>query len=1038
MALNVGELVATIRADDSGWRSGLASAQLRLRGLATDAEGRLRDLRGRFVSEGQAAGRGLADGIRANAERAASALRAVGPAAAGIGVGVPAAAALAAALGGVAAGAAAASLAVGAFKLAVGPQLEQVTEVTELYEAAQKSAASGATDAAQKQKAYADALAKLPPATRATATAFMGLKSDYKAWSNSLSGTTMPVLTKGLNVLRTLLPMLTPFVKAAATALGDMLDRVAVGVKSARFKEWAADMAAASGTALRNFIQIIGNLAKGFGALLQTFLPTSAGVTGGLVSMTGAFAAWAAGLEGSDGFARFLEMAGTGGEMLGTLAEAVVGLLVALGPLMGATATLAVLLAELINSTPTPVLSALAGAFLAVRVAMMAYAGWTAIVRARNAVMALSATPVILGWLRMAATAVAAGARAALAWLRSSAAMVGAWLRMNAVGIAAMARIAAASTASALRTAAAWAGSALASIGAWVLAVLRASATAVAQFAIMAARAIVWAATMAAQWLIAMGPIGWIILAVAGLVTLIVAYWDEIKAFTVAAWDWIWAKIKSVADAIWNFFLNWTLYGLIIKHWATIRDTTISWWNGILNWLKAIPGRIYQAFLNWTLYGLIIRHWSAIKQATITKASEMLAWVRGLPARISASLSGMGTLLYNHGRNVVIGLWNGIKAMGGWLRSTLIGWAKSIVPGPIAKALGIASPSKVTAAQGRWIARGLVVGMTGSSKQVRAAATRLADIVRDSMRPGRGRTKALATISKGFSQLLGLAVREERLAVRMKAATKSLASQIATRDKLAADVRKGVLDGANITQGGGAEQVTADSLLRNLRAKMLAAKRFAQQLAQLRKRGVRSDLIAQIAQAGVEQGSSALAALSAANSNQIAAINSTQAQLVTAAGQAGAVAGDAMYGAGIQAARGLVAGLQKEQSAIERQMLAIAKGMSTAIRRALGIKSPSKVMADQVGRFIPAGLVQGIQSGVGAVDAAMAGLVTPPRVPAGVGVGAGLGGRASAGMAAGQPQRIILELRGPESMKALFREIVARDGGDVQKVLGNR
>ncbi|MEU2563210.1 hypothetical protein ABZ626_28300 [Streptomyces longispororuber] len=46
-----------------------------------------------------------------------------------------------------------------------------VADVAKLAEEAQKAAASGAADAAKKQKAYTDALAELPPASRATAKA---------------------------------------------------------------------------------------------------------------------------------------------------------------------------------------------------------------------------------------------------------------------------------------------------------------------------------------------------------------------------------------------------------------------------------------------------------------------------------------------------------------------------------------------------------------------------------------------------------------------------------------------------------------------------------------------------------------------------------------------------------------------------------------------------------------------------------------------------------------------------------------------------
>jgi hypothetical protein len=531
-------------------------------------------------------------------------------------------------------------------------------------------------------------------------------------------------------------------------------------------------------------------------------------------------------------------------------------------------------------------------------------------------------------------SAVVAGANAiisASAWT-----VIGNWMRMMGIGLMAYLRIAAGAVASALTTAAAWTGSALVSIGTWILAVIRAAVTSSAQFLLMAARAVAWAAVMAAQWLIAMGPVGWVIAIVVGLVILIIAKWDTIKKYTLMVWDWVWKKIQAAA-------------GYIL--------------DGIKR-LAALPGLVLGYFIKMHLWA-------------IQKAWDLVKWMAGLPGRLGRAVASLNSLLVSKGVAVVQGLWRGISSMGGWIKSKLLGWAKSAIPGPIAKALGIASPSKVTTAQGRWIARGLIVGMTGSTKQVKAAATKLADIVRDALGPGKKRSKALATINAGTSQLMRLANHESAVAARLKNANKHLGDLIKARDKLAADVKKGVLDAANITQNASGGPVTGDTILTNLQAKLAQAKQFAANLAQLRKKGVRSDLIAQIAQAGVEGGSAAATALATADKGTIKQINSTQAQLVSAAGQAGSVAGDAMYGAGIQAARGLVKGLAKEQAAIEKQMLKIAQAMSAAIKKALGIHSPSALMADEVGRFIPPGVVKGMQQTAPQLDAAMRQLVRP-------------------------------------------------------------
>ncbi|MEU2393970.1 phage tail tape measure protein [Streptomyces sp. NPDC007369] len=277
----------------------------------------------------------------------------------------------------------------------------------------------------------------------------------------------------------------------------------------------------------------------------------------------------------------------------------------------------------------------------------------------------------VTGW----ATQTAAGVTAAARFVATNAMIVAGWI---AQGVAA-------------------GGTALRVVGAWVL---------------MGTQSLIQGARMAAAWLLAMGPVALVIAAVVGLVALIVANWDTIKNATLAVWDWIWEKIKWVGDKLVQFFLNFTLVGLIIKHWDSIKAGTQRAWDATVEFVKGIPGRIVDFFLNWTLIGLIIKHWDSIKTGTAQKAGEMLAYVRGLPGMIAGYFGNFGSMLYDKGRDLIYGLWNGIKGMGSWLKSTLMSWAKNLIPGPIAKALGIHSPSRVMARDvGRWIPAGIVRGI---------------------------------------------------------------------------------------------------------------------------------------------------------------------------------------------------------------------------------------------------------------------------------------------------------------------------------------
>ncbi|TXL91577.1 phage tail tape measure protein [Streptomyces sp. IB2014 016-6] len=592
-----------------------------------------------------------------------------------------------------------------------------------------------------------------------------------------------------------------------------------------------------------------------------------------------------------------------------------------------------------------------------------------------------AAARMVAGWVVTGATAVSSAATQVAAGAR----VVVSWVLMGLRATLVAARV----------------------VAGWVLMGLRAMAQAavhaaagarvVATWVLMGLQSMLQAARMAAAWFIALGPIGWVIAAIVGLAVLIYANWDKIKKWTVAAWNAVVAKVKSAGASI----------------------------------VSGVKGAVASA----------LAAWANFKSGVATRATALVTYVKGIPGRIKASLGSLGSLLTSAGRNVVQGLWNGIRSMGGWLKGQLISFAKSSIPGPIAKALGIKSPSKVTAAQGRWIGRGLVDGLTGTAKQVKSASTKLADIVRDGMAPGKKRGAALGKISSGTKQLLKMASTEDRLAARLKATSKSLADQIKARDKLSADVAKGVLDGANITTAAAQGPTSAADILGNLTAKLGQAQAFAAQLAALRKKGVRADLIGQIAQAGVEQGAGAAAALATASKQQISQINSTQGQLVTAASQAGNVAGSAMYGAGIQAAAGLVKGLKSQQSAIERQMTQIAKSMGSAIKKALGIRSPSKVMADQVGRHIPAGIMAGISAGVPALDRTMAGLVNTPPVSSSP-YGATGGGRFGRGRGS-SAERLKVELtsdggRVGDTLVGLIQDNVRVRGGSAQAVLGAR
>lgn len=667
MALSIGTLTGFIRIDPDGVDAGLRRAEARLR-AAGQRMGDDADDNGSRI--GNALRRGLVMGV----DESQAHIRGLIRVAAGINVIPPIVAAATTAIMGLAAGATAAGIAFGAFMAAAAPQMEEVGKATDLaskaeeaheqatlkaaeaqklkakggkdYKEAQTAATAATKKAEEADAAYKNQMDKLPPSTQKMAKSLQGLKDDQKKWSDSLADSTMPVFTKGIEILRDLLPVLTPFVRAAAGAFSDLLDKLARGIKSAGFKKWAEDMANAAGPAIRDLGTAIGNFVVGFGALLQAFLPQSEKMTGGLLGMSEAFRDWASNLKGSEGFSQFIDMAKDGGGALKELGKAVLALVVAAAPLMGSFTVFAETLAKIINNTPTGVLTGLAWAITAVYLATKLWAIGSLAVTTANMVMNSSAYLAIAGWLRM-----------------------------MGVGLMVYLRLAAGAVASAATTAAAWLGTALRAMGVFVLAVARAALRVIAQFALMAARAIAWAAVMAAQWLIAMGPIGWVIAAIVGLVAIIIANWDTIKKWTGEAWDWVWGKIKAVGQAIWDFIkMCWDgIKTAVTTVWNAIKTATQAVWDAIKLVVMTVVGAIVTFFTTAfnTIKSIVTTVWNAIKSITSTVWNAIKTVITTIWTGIKTAV----TTTINAIKSVVSTVWNGIKS----ITSSVWGAIKSTV-----------------------------------------------------------------------------------------------------------------------------------------------------------------------------------------------------------------------------------------------------------------------------------------------------------------------------------------------------------------------
>jgi hypothetical protein len=439
--------------------------------------------------------------------------------------------------------------------------------------------------------------------------------------------------------------------------------------------------------------------------------------------------------------------------------------------------------------------------------------------------------------------------------------------------------------------------------------------------------------------------------------------------------------------------LGGRLLSLGSSAWSSFKSAAITGAAAVLSYVRGIPGRVKSAMGN--LGGLLLSAGRSLITGFISgitsKAADAYNAVKGVVSKVRNLLpfspakegpfSGRGWTLYS-GHALMEGLAQGITAGAPRAVSTMKGAAQATADA-FSNTLGISSPSKVFRSLGIYVNEGLIDGLTGSTARVKAATRRIETLLIETynkvsdLKGHKGVSKRWvasheATIkhleayaAKEDRVLRGLAAKRDSVAKRIKDAQKALA---AVQKQWSAEVKtvaQGIMQGFSIITAAPQQgfALTAQDVVNKMRDQMVKAQQFAAELQAAQKKGLRSDLVAQIAAAGVDQGGETAAALASASKGQIAQINSLQKATQGAANGVGAAVADSMYGAGIKSAQGLVKGLQSQEKAIEAQMMRIAKSMQKAIKHALGIKSPSTVFAE-IGTWIPKGLAKGVEGSV--------------------------------------------------------------------------
>lgn len=196
--------------------------------------------------------------------------------------------------------------------------------------------------------------------------------------------------------------------------------------------------------------------------------------------------------------------------------------------------------------------------------------------------------------------------------------------------------------------------------------------------------------------------------------------WNTIVAVATAAWNAVSSVIMSVWNAIWGFI------GPILN---TISNAIATAWNKVVSVISGAMSAAWGVISSiWNqVVSFLTGVWARITGAVSNGVSSVMNLLSGLWSRITGLAGSAMNLLVQAGRNIVQGLWNGIKAMGSWLYNAIMGWIRSVVPGPILSFLGIASPSKwMRDKVGQHIPTGMVEGIKKTTGKATAGARDLA------------------------------------------------------------------------------------------------------------------------------------------------------------------------------------------------------------------------------------------------------------------------------------------------------------------------
>lgn len=265
--------------------------------------------------------------------------------------------------------------------------------------------------------------------------------------------------------------------------------------------------------------------------------------------------------------------------------------------------------------------------------------------------------------------------------------------------------------------------------------------------------------------------------------------------------------------------------------------------------------------------------------------------------------------------------------------------------------------------------------VTGGLSGGYSAVDRLYDLGANQDLSRGSRSRANSSARKFEANLRNLYGQAEKIDAKLKSAQDKAQELKGINDSVVNSLLGGRdLDVGTFSTNVGGNWVTGSNLgqaTKSMRADAAAMKAFAGKLKKLVELGVPGAIVQEIAQAGVVEGSNMADGFLDATAAERKSYLGAWKEYEKYANQAGQYVTEGFYKGGSAAADGVVKGLEGKKKNVETEIANLAKVMESTFKSVLGIRSPSRVMAE-LGGFTAEGLVQGMLGGVTDVQSAAA------------------------------------------------------------------